>query len=89
MQNGKISPYWYLKHDLSSGKGVCPNFQTPAECPVDVEDFCTDDSTCPAGLKCCHTGCEYDCVSKLRVQLWNFSVVLGQNSAKRILIYVF
>ena len=40
-------------------------FEAAAECPEEVDNFCTDDSSCPNRLKCCHTGCELDCVGKI------------------------
>ena len=46
-----------------SEPGICPP-HPDIECPVEIENFCTqgDDSTCTDDLKCCYTGCEYDCV---------------------------
>ena len=42
-------------------------FGSDFECPAEAENFCTDDSNCVEGLKCCDTGCEMDCVGKLRI----------------------
>ena len=57
-----------FKHLTSfSEPGKCPPYMyEPAECPDDIENFCTqgDDSTCAEELKCCYTGCEYDCLGK-------------------------
>ncbi|KAK2564859.1 hypothetical protein P5673_011555, partial [Acropora cervicornis] len=43
--------------------GVCPP-NPDAECPEEIENYCTqgDDNTCADDLKCCYTGCEYDCL---------------------------
>ena len=62
------------EHDLSSGPGACPMFDT-LECLPVRRDFCTDDSTCIEGLKCCDTGCENNCVGKLRGELQTFCCV--------------
>ncbi|KAL9980814.1 hypothetical protein ACROYT_G009452 [Oculina patagonica] len=49
-----------------TGTAVCPMFESPAECPVEVEHTCEEDDNCPHGLKCCNTGCQRDCVAPLR-----------------------
>ena len=48
-----------------SEKGICPSYED-VECPDDIENFCTegDDNTCADDLKCCFTGCEFDCICK-------------------------
>ena len=53
-------------------------FQTPAECPEETEDYCSEDSGCLEGMKCCKSGCEKDCVGKLRVKWWAFYCVFDQ-----------
>ena len=57
--------------------GTCPVFEAPAECPEEREDFCKNDGSCPDGLKCCNTGCEFRCVGKcyhIGKTCFNFSV---------------
>ena len=70
-----------MKHNRSiSAPGVCPVFPTPAECPNEVENFCTDDSSCPSELKCCNTGCELDCVGKFDhncIRKWSSDMLHG------------
>ncbi|XP_074624596.1 uncharacterized protein LOC141882542 isoform X2 [Acropora palmata] len=46
-----------------SKPGICPPIPD-AECPEEIENYCTqgDDNTCGDDLKCCYTGCEYDCL---------------------------
>ena len=48
-----------------SEPGICPTWYS-VECPTDAADHCLqgDDHTCRDDLKCCFTGCEYDCVGK-------------------------
>lgn len=56
-----------FKLNLFAGPGICPTFDA-LECPEGPrEDFCTADDDCLQGLKCCDTGCENDCIGKLRI----------------------
>ncbi|XP_078362344.1 uncharacterized protein LOC144646582 isoform X2 [Oculina patagonica] len=45
------------------GTADCPIFESPAECPAEVDNRClTDDHCRPIGMKCCNTGCDLNCV---------------------------
>ena len=60
-----------------SEPGICPPIPD-VECPDEIESYCTDgdDYTCAEDLKCCYTGCEFDCLGKCRLLFCIIYIIL-------------
>ena len=48
--------------------GKCPRVTTAKQECEEKNDMCATDSNCPGTRKCCHNGCQRDCVIPQRVQ---------------------
>ena len=66
-----------------SEPGICPSngdaeSYADGECPDEIENYCTDgdDYTCAEDLKCCYTGCEFDCLGKCRLLFCIIYIIL-------------